>query len=286
METIQLNLRQNAMHTLYHAVEHLYWSESDRDVVHDRSFNHEEHTVEWRNERGHLCFPLADFTRLPAVYNLKFATLHLIQAAELLLKCYVEQCEPQALFVKPGSRRTVDLRTALNFTAMRNPSLLSPAQYALLLETKNLRNAIEHYEFRLAEGRFRTLCTDFLAICALLAQALLSVNIAEAFSWDYLQDKPDQVANYLSAVLDRVSNTGRQAARKAGELWVSANPKEPVFLCLSCGARAVSTERGVCMGCGADGDEDLVALLEDFEATERRLAELQASRERITSRCT
>jgi hypothetical protein len=286
MTTIRLNLRQNAMHTLYHAVEHLYWSESGSEAMPGRSFSHEEHTVEWRNEHGHLCFPLADFSRLPSVYNLKFAILHLIQAAELLLKCYVEQCELSALFVKPGSRRTVDLRTALNFAVERNPTLLSPAQYALLLETKELRNAIEHYEFKLAEDRFRTLCTDFLAVCALLAQALLSLNIAEAFSWDYLRDKPDQVADYLSAVLDRVSNTGRQAASQAGELWASANPAEPVFLCLSCGARAVSTERGVCMGCGAEADGDLVALLEDFGAAERRLAELQAVRERITNRRT
>jgi hypothetical protein len=44
-----------------------------------------------------LCFAWAEFSRLPSVYNLKFALLHLIQASELLLKSYVEQCEPTAL---------------------------------------------------------------------------------------------------------------------------------------------------------------------------------------------
>lgn len=35
-------------------------------------------------------------------------------------------------------------------------------------------------------------------------------------------------------------------------------------------------ERGVCMGCGSEGDEEMVTLLEDFEASERRIVELQA----------
>jgi len=105
MNVIKLDLRQNAMHTLYHAVEHLYWSESDTDAKEGRSFDHDEHMVQWRNDGGHLCFPLSDFTRLPAAFNLKFAALHLIQAAELLLKAYVEHCEPAALFVKAGSLR-------------------------------------------------------------------------------------------------------------------------------------------------------------------------------------
>jgi hypothetical protein len=276
MNVIKLNLRQNAMHTLYHAVEHLYWSESDADAKEGRSFNYDEHIVEWRNESGHICFPLSDFTRLPAVYSLKFALLHLIQAAELLLKAYVEQCEPAALLVKAGSRRTIDFRTALNFTLERKPTLLSRAEYVLLLEAKDFRNRIEHYEFDWEEAKFRSLCTDFLAICVLLSQALLSVNVIEAFSWDYLRDRPDAVIDYTSSVLDRASVAGRDVARRSGDLWASANPDDPVFLCLNCGARAVSSDRGVCMGCGAEGDEELVTLMEDFEASERRIVQLQA----------
>jgi hypothetical protein len=61
----------------------------------------------------------------------------------------------------------------------RNPSLLSPAEYALLLEAKEFRNRIEHYDFEGTEDRLRTVCTDFLEICMLLAETLLSVNIAE-----------------------------------------------------------------------------------------------------------
>jgi hypothetical protein len=155
---LRLNLRQNALHTLHHAVEHLQWSQTDPD---ERSFDHRNHSVQWKNEEGHLCFAWAEFSRLPSVYNLKFALLHLIQASELLLKSYVEQCEPAALFVRPGSKKTINLQTALSFTTERNPDLLTPAEVALLMQAKDLRNVIEHYEIEFSDKEFRSLCIDF-----------------------------------------------------------------------------------------------------------------------------
>jgi hypothetical protein len=157
----------------------------------------------------------------------------------------------------------------------RNPSLLSPAEYALLLEAKEFRNRIEHYDFEGTEDRLRTICTDFLEICMLLAEMLLSVNIAEAFGWDYLRDCPDPVAQYLGSVVRGASKAGRDAAKRCGEHWASANLSEPVFRCLHCGARAVSRDRGVCMGCGAEGDEEIAALLEDFSDCARKILDLQ-----------
>ncbi len=272
---IKLNLRQNALHTLHHAVEHLHWSEVETPQKRGRSFNRDDHSVQWTTENGHLCSVAPDFTRLPLVYNLKFALLHLIQASELLLKSYVQQCEPTALFVRAGSRKTINLQTALNFTIERNPTLLAPGEVALLLEAKDFRNAIEHYEFDLGDKDLRTLCVDFLAICALLSQSLLSINIADAFSWDSVRDEPDEVAGYLSTILTSISETGRRPGRRAGELWVADNVSDRVFLCLNCGARAVSADRGICMGCGAEGDEDLVTLLEDFKTTILRTTELR-----------
>ncbi|MCX6625749.1 MAG: hypothetical protein NTY38_32730 [Acidobacteria bacterium] len=272
---LNLDLHWNAMHTLYHAVEHMYWSESQDDARDGHSYNHDEHTVEWRNERGRLCFALADYTRLPVVYSLKFALLHLIQAAELILKAYVQRTEPEAVFQKPGSKRTINLRKALDFTVEHNPTLLSRSDIALLLEAKDLRDRVEHYEFGVEERGLRGICADFLGVCSLLAQALLAISIADAFSWDYLRDKPDKVADYLSTVLNSGSSTGLQAARRSGELWTSSNPDHPVFLCLNCGARAVSVDRGICMGCGAAGDEEIVGLMEDLEAAGRKVMALQ-----------
>ena len=202
-------------------MEHLHWSETETDQRDGRSFDRRDHSVQW-NENGHLCFTVPDFTRLPSAYNLKFALLHLIQASELILKSYVQRCEPAALFVKP---KTINLQTALNFMVGRNPNLLTPRKFALLLEAKSLRNAIEHYELEFSESKLRAICIDFLAICMLLTQSLLSINAVEAFSWDYLRNEPDEVADYLSTVLSYLSDSGQQSARRAGELWASeTNP--------------------------------------------------------------
>ena len=135
---------------------------------------------------------------MPSDYDLKFSLLHLIQASELLLKSYVDRCDPAALFIAPNSTKTISLQQALEFAIKRNPDLLTPVEHALLLEAKRFRNAIEHYRFEMSSDRLRAVCVDFLAICVLISQALLSINIADAFSWDYLHDKPDQVAGYLS----------------------------------------------------------------------------------------
>jgi hypothetical protein len=271
---LKLNLRQNALHTLHHAVEHLQWSQPDPD---ERSFDHYDHSVQW-NEEGHVYFAVAEFSRLPSAYNLKFALLHLIQASELLLKSYVEQCEPGALFVGPGSKKTINLQAALRFATDRNPDLLTPSEVALLMQAKAFRNAIEHYQIELSDKEFRSLCIDFLAICVLIAQALLSISVADAFSWNYLRGKPDKVSDYLSTALVQASETGRGSAKRAGESWASRNPSEPVFLCMCCGARAVSRDRGMCMGCGFEGDEEIVVMLEEFEASMARIA---CSRQRL-----
>lgn len=169
---------------------------------------------------------------------------------------------------------TIGLQKALRFATERNPNLLAPDEVKLLQEAKGLRNAIEHYQFDFCEDKPRNLCFDFLALAALLAQQLLSINLVEAFSYDYLHDRPDPAVDYLSMVLARASARGRIVTKRTGELWAAENSSLTPFLCLRCGAHAVSSESGRCMGCGTEGDADVAALVEDFEAAERKLAEL------------
>jgi len=270
----KLSLRQNALHTLHHAIEHLQWSEKQADGDRKRKFDEDDQSVSWR-EGSSLCFVVPEFTRLPAEYNLKFAVLHLIQASELLLKSYIEQQQPAAVFVCPGSKRTIGLHEALKFTTSKNPKLFTQAERALLLQAKDLRNSVEHYQIEFNEAHLRLLCIDFVAICMLISQELLSINIVEAFSWDSIKNEPDPVGDYLSSLSSELSATGKAAARKTALLWVGENTDEPVFLCLNCGARAVTCDRGVCMGCGAEGDEELVSLLQEFEGAVKTAVALE-----------
>ncbi len=281
---VKLNLRQNALHTLHHAVEHLHLSEQkDYGWLHGAVFDHDTHDVTYTSKDGHLCLggPVHGFTSPPAVYNLKFALLHLIHGAELLLKTYVEQVEPSAVFESPSNKRTISLRKALDFVVKRNPELLSPQDTSLLLQAKDFRNDVEHYRFSFAEANLRRLCIDFLGLCMFLSQTLLSVNLVEAFSWDCLRDTPDPVGDYLAVVLRQAPEIGLRSAKRAGELWASVNTSHNVFLCVNCGARSVSVDRGMCMGCGAEGDEDLAALVEEFESVHKILAELKDCRTRL-----
>jgi ribosomal protein L37E len=112
----------------------------------------------------------------------------------------------------------------------------------------------------------------------LVSQKLLSINIVELFSYDAIQNKTDVVGEYLSSLMAETSKVGKGAAQKAGASWTGKNANEPVFLCLSCGSRAVTRDRGVCIGCGVEGDEEIVTLLHEFEKAETALAELQRAK--------
>lgn len=278
MAKLKLSILQNAMHTLHHAIEHLGKAgvEQKRDEQ-GRHWDEDDHTVSWRNEHGHLCFMPLNFGRLPHVFELKFALLHLVQAAELLLKAYVQKCDPDSILVQPGSKKTIQFRAALDYTLERNPTLFSRDQIDLLRETKNFRNAIEHHEFVLDDAALRSRCIDFLAVCALISQSLLSVNLVEEFSWDGLGDQPDKAVEHLGTVLLSASYIGGSAARKAGELFVAANPGMHFNRCWSCGAKAVSSNSALCMGCGAEEIEELSGL-GDWLEVEARLHKLRMRR--------
>ncbi len=262
---MKLDIKQNALHTLYHAIEHLAWAEEPTDSTDERSFDEDSHCVEWLNQEGQQSFVCPEFTLPPAGYGRKFALLHLIQAVELILKAYVEEKDPDALFKRKNPDRTIRLDEALKFTVGFNPDLLSPDELALLLQAKDIRNKIEHYQIHYSDDILRQLCIDFLAICSYLTQHLLSISLLEAFSWDYLRDSQSSVGDFLPSLLGEVSDLGRQTTAKTGLRWASENLSERMFLCLNCGARTVSADQGTCMGCGIVSDERASQLVEELE---------------------
>jgi hypothetical protein len=265
---MKLTLEQNALHSLHHAIEIMYMADSEEDKNFDRSFDDETHMVEWQ-EDGKLSFGLAEFTPPPAIYKLKFALLHLIQSAELILKAYIADIDPQAIFEpnnKPHKKpQTIKLKAALKFIKKHKPNLFLEDESALLQLAKNYRDNMEHYEFTFPKSKIKQLCVDFLALCAFLTQNLLSKNIHELFDYDALHDRTDPISGFLPSVLDGTSSLGRTSLVRIGMMWGDKNSSEKVFLCISCKKKTVSVGRDICMGCGTQGDEQGSRLMEELE---------------------
>lgn len=261
---VRSSIKQNALHTLHHALEHLAWSKQLEHFAEGREFDHEVQTAHGRTPEGHVWFSTQEFTRPPASYNLKFALQHLIQSAELLLKARIAELDRSFLFVDPGSKRTIGFYAALRVLAERGEVSLSPQQAALVVQARDLRNAIEHFEFGFAENELRVLCSDFLAVCVLFAQQLHSINLVDAFAWDSLRDRPDPAMDYLEEALSNLGQAGRISAEAAAAAWRSENSFARLLVCLNCGAKGLG-EQEYCVVCGAQGDTEASEAVEDLE---------------------
>ena len=108
---IKLNLKQNAFHSLYHAIEHLGQIADDPDEVDGRSFHHDSHSVVHRSGSGSTIYYSGNaFTKPASIYNYKFAILHLIQSLELLIKAYLHSVDPDLIYEDANKERTISLR--------------------------------------------------------------------------------------------------------------------------------------------------------------------------------
>lgn len=259
---LKLNLLQNALHSLHHGIEHMMTADSDDHT--SRLFHDQDHSVEWREDASKISFTVPDFTPPPNRYELKFALLHLIQSIELLLKAFVYKINPDAVWKDSNRSKTIGLYASIKFVRRYFPDLLTKEDESFILQLKDVRNYIEHYEFKWDFEKTRSNCIDCIYLCSLIAQSLHSINIIDAFSWDYFRDKEGEASQYLSTISYGLSEHGKRIANRVGMRWVDSNQTEHAFLCINCGARAVSPNHGdICLGCGADNDENISALFDD-----------------------
>lgn len=273
---LKLNIKQNALHSLHHAIGLIHAASSDDDFR-GRVFNDDDHFVEWY-EDGRLQFSLSDYTPLPPTYSLKFVLLHLIQAVELVLKAYIADIDPQAIFIhKKGviTNKTIGMYDALKFIEMHKPGLLSDAEKVLLGKVKDLRNNVEHHEFEFGKLALKQMCIDFLALSAYLTQSLLSINLLEIFDYDALRDRTDPVSGFLQHVLSGSSILGKVSLTNTGRLWAEKKQNKETYLCMYCNERSLSAEREVCMGCGVESTVAESIEFEKFEALTKRYIELK-----------
>jgi hypothetical protein len=266
---IKLSLKQNAFHTLRHAIEHLGMAAEEDVLPSDQKW---DKTGEYVVSNGGRTFWSPGLLgKRPAIYNLKFALLHLIQSCELLLKAHlVETQGPESILDSKNAQRTITIFRALTRVGADVRGLLTKEEFELLSHANDLRNQIQHHEFEFEDDRLRQLCVDFLVICSFLSQKLFGVNVAEELSYD------DDAVGYLSTLGDKLSSDGRKTAGRIAADWLTQNPAEEKLLCMSCGTRAFALSKGCCMACGAEGNEEASKAADELEELFNRIAEIKA----------
>lgn len=278
--TIKLDLFQNGLHSLYHGVEHLRQalaSEKDDDIA---AYDPRDGTVTRRMPDGRTSWSLVAYSRPPDIYGIKFAILHLIQAVELLVKAYLARSDQAAIRERPGSDRTIPMRTAVTRLANERPHLLDPEHLDLVMRAGDVRNAIEHSAFAYEFARMKEMAIDFLAVSSYLSATLHDINIVEVFQYDpYTDGFDDNIGDTIALLLgERTALTDQVVERHAAE-WAAKNPGERLLLCITCGARGGNVTTDLCVVCGADVDTEVAVILDELSAA----AEVLARAKRIAS---
>jgi hypothetical protein len=264
---IKLDLLRNGLHSLHHGVEHLRQalaSERDDDIA---AYDPRDGTVTRRMPGGGTGWSLVAYSRPPAIYGIKFAILHLIQAVELLVKAYLARSDNGAIRERPGSDRTISMRTAVTRLANEQPHLLDPEHLDLVMRAADVRNAIEHSAFAYEFARMKEMAIDFLAVSSYLSATLHDINVVDVFQYDpYTDGFGDEIGDTIALLLgERTALSDHVVERHAAE-WAAKNPGERLLLCITCGARGGNATTGICVVCGADVDTEFAAVLDELSA--------------------
>ena len=188
---LKLSLFNNAIHSLYHALEMIDHAESADDS--DREFDAEDHLISWRNERVHLSFYLEGYSRPPRVYGYKFVILSLIQTIELLLKAHLHDNMGLDIFLADG-QRTITLGAALRRILDADPILLNQKQRALIKKAATVRNEIQHYEFDYDLESARDLSRQLFTVISHFLNSIFDINVDRYFEFDQWCDDEDPIA--------------------------------------------------------------------------------------------
>jgi hypothetical protein len=277
---IKLDLKQNAFHTLRHAIEHLACASKDDELPSGKKWDHDDDGVVWERDGRKFFEPAGPLARRPAPYNLKFALLHLIQSCELLLKAHlVETCGASSILDGKNGQRTITIHKALSLTSASVNGLLTSHEFELLCRANDLRNQMQHHSWAYAENVLRRICMEFLVICCFLSQKLFGVNVVSELMYDPWTEGPDALGDYLSTIGYNLSLDSRPTTDKIAADWLARNPRERALLCINCGSRTFAPATGFCAACGAEGDERSSALVEELEDLTKKICEIRRSSE-------
>lgn len=93
--------------------------------------------------------------------------------------------------------------------------------------------------------------------------------------YDPLTDGPDVLADYLSSITCTLSLNTRPTTDKIAADWIAKNSSVRTLICINCGSRTLLQETGFCTACGAEGDDESSALVEELEMLAKKYNEIR-----------
>jgi hypothetical protein len=187
---MKLELFNNAMHSIYHALEQL--SIAEKNLQSSKVFDHEQHMVHWKNENGNTSFFLEGYSKPTPIYRYKFVVLNLILGLELVLKSYIQEKTLSSIF-KGKNGYTINLHEALKTTLNLNASILSESEKTLIESASDLRNQMQHYEFSYEISELRKLSRDLYLVISKITHSLYSIELLEYFEFDHWSEQEDPI---------------------------------------------------------------------------------------------
>jgi hypothetical protein len=276
---IKLNLKQNAFHTLRHAIQQMADASRDNELAYGREWD--GHDVFYTENGQRVYQPVGPLGRRPASYNLKFALLHLIQSCELLLKAHLVETQGSASIIEAkNGQKTINIYEALKRASKSIQGLLTLNEVELLFSANALRNQIQHFEFEYRTDAMRQLCVDFLIICRHLAQRLFGINVVEELTYDPWRNEADPLGVFLASLAWESSDDAGPTTERIAADWSSRNLTERTMLCIVCGSRSLMPALGVCNACGAEDDEGQSRRAEEFYELTQEIIALREIRQR------
>ena len=176
--------------SVYDALSHIQIAESY--PYSEREFDSDSHTVEWKNEGGHICFYIEGYSKPPKSYHYKFAILSLIQGIELLLKSFVSTHRHESLF-KGKERKTINLHEALKISLSIQPGIFSEDQRMLIVRAVDIRNEMQHYQFSHTLNEVREISRELFIVILKFAKDSHGIDVAKHFEFDQWTDREDPV---------------------------------------------------------------------------------------------
>ena len=255
---INLNLKQNAFHTLYQAI--VDFRNAKRQEKSSHSFDHNEHTLVLKDKDGKQSFYLTDgYTRPPKYYDFKFCILHLIQAIELLLKDKLHTEEPDSIFTDNARTKTITLTDAINKIVKSNPSLFGKQQLGMLYQAKTLRNAIEHFEISWSAEQFEKIAKQLFSLILLFCYQVHNIRLSEYYSFDPWNESEDVIVETITELAQNDPNDSTLS--EVISTWLQRNQEDTLVFCVTCGNESVSTLFKKCIICGQEINQELLSLL-------------------------